>query len=150
MVNNDELEDQGEGGGSSPDDALLSSIDFSDFLTGSSSLDGVDFRAADGINAVRVAQAAIGAVAFSWWWGVNALIDAVTSSIARLTDAVASFLGEGLIQSTIGVGVSALNGIWTFAFTEFGILAYPVALLSVLATFYVADRGITTAREVLF
>jgi hypothetical protein len=130
------------------DDALLSNIDLGQFLTGSSSLDGVDFRAADGINAVRVAQAAVGAVAFALLWGVNSLIAAVTGAYARIIDAVASFSG-GLIQSTLGVGISAVEGVWSFTLTEFGLFAYPIALSVVLATFYVADEGITAAREVL-
>lgn len=144
---NDEISDR-DGGGSSTDDATLSSIDFGEFLNGSSTLDGVDFRAASGINAVRVAQAAIGAVAFALLWGVNSLIAAVTESYAQLIDGVGSF-GGGLIQSTIGVGITAIDGVWSFGVSEFGLFAYPIALLIVLATFYVVDAGLTTAREVL-
>lgn len=145
---NDEIADR-DGGGSSTDDALLSSVDFGEFLSGSSTLDGVDFRAASGINAVRVAQAAIGAVAFALLWGVNSLIAAVSSVYARLIDGVGGFAGA-LIQSTLGVGISAIEGVWSFSVSEFGLFAYPIALLIVLATFYVADAGLTTAREVLF
>ena len=145
---NDEIADR-DGGGSSTDDASLTSIDFGAFLTDSSSLKGVDFRSASGINVFRVAQAAIGAIVFAWAWGVNALIAAVSESYARLVDGIGDFIGTGLIEATLGVGITAIEGVWTFAFSEFGVLSYPVALVTVLATLYVAERGITTAQEVL-
>jgi len=148
-VANDEPVDSGGGGGDT-EDASLTSIDFGAFLTDSSSLEGVDFRSASGINVLRVAQAAIGAVVFAWAWGVNALVAAVSESYTRLIDGIGDFIGTGLIEATLGVGITAIEGVWTFAFSEFGVLSYPVALVTVLATLYVAERGITTAQEVLF
>lgn len=139
----------GETGSSADDDALLSSIDFSNFLSGSSPLDGVDFNAASGINAIRVAEAAIASLAFALLYGVNSLIDAWTTAVARAIDAGRGFIGD-LIGATLGVGISAVEGVWSFTVSEYGLLAYPIALIIVLATFYVADQGISTAREVLF
>lgn len=135
--------------GTTTDDALLSSIDFSNFLSGSESLDGVDFNAASGINGLRVAEAAIASLVFALLYGVNSLIDAATTAVARVIDAGSGFAGD-LIGVTLGVGIAAVEGAWSFTVSEYGLLAYPIALLVVLATFYVADQGISTAREVLF
>ena len=139
----------GDTGSSGDDDALLSSIDFSNFLSGSSSLDGVDFRAASGINAVRVAEAAIASLAFALFYGVGSFIDAWTSAVSRGIDGLGGFIGD-LVGATIGVGISAVEGVWSFGVSEYGLLAYPMALIILLATFYIADQGISTAREVLF
>jgi len=139
----------GDTGSSGDDDALLSGIDLSNFLTGSSSLDGVDFNAASGINAIRVAQAALGTVSFALIYGLNSFIDAWTNAVARVIDSFGGFIGK-LIGATASVGISAVEGAWSFTLTEYGLLAYPIALIIVLATFYVADEGISAAREVLF
>lgn len=139
----------GETGTTGDDDALLSSIDFSNYLSGSESLDGVDFNAASGINSVAVAEAAIASLAFALFYGIGSFIDAWTSAVARAIDAVRGFIGE-LIGATVGVGFSAVEGAWSFGVSEYGLLAYPIALIIVLATFYVADQGISTAREVFF
>ena len=146
---NDEIDD---GGGSTPDgseDASLSSIDFSSMLTGSESVDGVDFPLASGINVVRVAQTIIGSVALSVLIGVNTVIQALADAYSALIDGAAGFFGTDLIDATIGAGVSAINGVWAPLVDEFGLGAYFSVLLIVLATFYVADIGVDEALEVL-
>lgn len=139
--------DRGDGG-STNEDASLSDVDFSSFLTGSSSLPGVDFRAASGINATAVAEAVIGIIAFAVGWAANSLVAAILSLPARVLEWVTESATD-LFQATIGLGITAVEGVWSFSLAEFGLFAYPGALLVVLATFYVVDKGLDAAQEVL-
>jgi len=146
---NDEIADRDGGATGDTSDASTSSVSFSSFLTDSSSIDGVSFPSASGINATRVASAIIGSVAFALAYGVTSLIDAVATVYARLIDGIGNFVGVELIDATVGAGISAVNGVWSTMLAEFGIGAFPIALGTVIATFYVTERGLGTAREVL-
>ena len=144
---NDEPAEQTEGS-SSTEDASLSAIDFSGFLTNSTSLPSVNFRAASGINVTGVAEALIGIAAFTVTWAASGLLDSVIAAPARILDWLSRFARD-LLQVTIGVGVTGVKGVWTFALDELGAFAYLGGVLVVLATFYVASWGADTAREVL-
>jgi len=148
MSSNDEPVDRGDGGNES-NWASIGDVDLSGFLSNASSIDGVSFPTASGIDAGRVAQAVIGTIAFAVAFGVNSFIQAVTSAPVRIIDGVGDFIADGLIASTIGVAASAIEGAWSFSLAEFGPLAYVAAITSVIATFYVAEWGLQTAREVL-
>jgi len=147
--NNDEIEDGGGGTPGDNTDASLSSIDFGALLTNSSSADGVGFPLASGINVVRVAQAIIGSIAFSVLLGVNSVISTLSDVYSGLIDGLGGFFGDRLIGATLGAGVSAIEGAWSFSLDEFGFGAYLIGLGVVIATFYVADRGADAALEVL-
>jgi len=146
---NDEIEDGGGGDGGGSEPAGSSDINLTAFLTDVSPLNGAGFSLASGIKVTRVAQAAIATVVFAIGVNVNRLIGAVTDQYARLLDGLSSFFGVSLVEATLGVGVAAIEGSWSFALNEFGLLAYPMALVSILATFYVVERGFGTAQEVL-
>ena len=130
-------------------DASTSALNFGSLLTNSESVDGLNFQLASGINATRVAQTIIGSVVFSVLLGGNSVISAVSTAYARLIDALAGFFGDRLIEATLGAGVSAIEGAWAFSLEQYGAGAYLAALGLVIATFYVADWGLDTAREVL-
>lgn len=148
MSSNDEIADRGDSGSES-DRASLGDVNLTGFLSNASPIDGLSFPTASGIDAGRVAQAVIGTIAFTAAYGFNTFIQAAASAPTRIIDATGDFIADGLIASTVGVAASAIEGAWSFSVAEFGPLAYVVALLSVVATFYVAEWGVQTAREVL-
>lgn len=148
MSSNDEIADQGDGGMES-DSASLSDVNLSGFLSGVSPIDGVSFPSASGINVGRVASAVFATIAFAVAYGFNTFIQAAAEAPTRIIDGVGDFVADGLIASTIGVGASAIEGAWSFSVAEYGVFAYVLALAVVIATFYVVEWGLQTAREVL-
>lgn len=148
MSSNDEIADRGDGGSES-DWASVGDVNLSSFLSGVSPIDGVSFPSASSIDAVRVAQAIFATFAFAVAYGFNTFIQAAAEAPTRIIDGVGEFLADGLIASTVGVGASAIEGAWSFSVAEYGLFAYVIALVSVIATFYVVEWGLQTAREVL-
>ncbi|WP_256403253.1 hypothetical protein [Halorubrum salinum] len=147
------------------DDVTDVDVDESSFLTGVSSIEGVDFSAASGVDVRRLAQAIVGTALFTVGLGVNTVVSGVTGAVAGLIDGVREFVAGGtnvewfggvrvetesvgLIDVIFGTGIAALRGIWSFNVDTFGVLAYPVGLAIVLGTFVIVSRGIGEIREV--
>lgn len=136
----------GDGDG---DDATTDSVDYGSLLSNSESIDGVGFPLASGINVTRVAQTIIASIVFAVSFGVTSIIDAVTGAYAGLVDGIGEFIADGLIGATLSAGVGAIRGAWTVTLDEFGLFGWVIALGIMLATFFVVEQGIETAREVL-
>jgi len=147
-VANNELDSGGSGGTSNDEDASLSGINLSNFLTDSSSLRGVDFRAASGINVAAVSDAIVGVVGFTLAWAASSFVEALLYAPVQILEWITRS-GTDLFGATVGVGITAVEGVWALSLAQFGFGAYLVALLIVLATFWVVDKGIDAAQEVL-
>lgn len=150
------------------DDAPISTDERNSFLMSVRDIEGADFPLASGINVTRLASALIGSLVFEIAVGVNTVILALSTAYSSLIDGVTAFVAgrtewvptrdglgvarettDGLIQVTIGLGVSAIEGAWAFSLDQFGIFAYPVGVGVLLASLYVVDRGITAGWGVL-
>lgn len=146
-------------------DADGDGIDEDSFLTGVTELDSVGFSAASGVDVVRLAQAVVGTAVFTVAVGVNTVVSGVANAYTGLIDGVREFivgsettewfLGEpitleraGLIEVIFGTGTAAIQGAWAFNVDTFGVLALPVAVFALVATFIVIQRGIDEIREV--
>jgi len=131
------------------DDDVLSDEETASFLSGTSSISGVDFSAATGINAQQIATAIAGSIVFVITVGVNTVVQAVAAAYTAVIDGFAGFLSDGLITAVFTSGIEAIRGAWAFGITEFGLFAYPVGLAVLLATGYVTQLGIEQIREAI-
>ncbi|WP_435093400.1 hypothetical protein [Halorubrum sp. N11] len=149
------------------DDGMLSDEQTESFLTDSESVSGISFPTASGVEVGRVGKTIVGSIAFAFALAFNTLIDAVTTAYSGLLDGFHEFIAggtryvsfpfgggyttetDGLIDVTIGAGIAAIESAWSFSVDEFGIFALPVGIGVVLATAYVAGRGIDVASGVL-
>ena len=152
------------------DQTNLSDDEQSFLLSGSSSLDGVDFRAADGINAGNLAQTVVGTIGLALGTAAVTFVDGVAEAWTRLLGSLAGFLAgtqqlvesvpgavqdrvtqeiPGLIGTVSDSWVSAIRASWDSALPDTGLAAWLFALGLVLITFYVAARGFDTVSEVL-
>lgn len=148
-------------------DDVLTDEQEESFLTGTGSIPSVDFGLASGLDAGRVVRAVAGSVVFSLALVANTAISGLTSAVTGLIDGLSEFLAgttrfvddpnrvggflletDGLVGTVFGTGIAAIRGAWSFSLTQFGPLAYPVAIGILLATFYVIGRGIDRVREV--
>lgn len=144
--------------------------DEEEFLTGTDEADGVSFPLASGIDTGALGRTVIGSIAFSIALGVSQFVDAWTEAVGGLITGVEEFIAgsttrirgvgaewieiptdaaDGLIEVTIGAGIAAINGAWSFSLDEFGLFALPVAIGAVVATAWVANELIGVGREVL-
>jgi hypothetical protein len=153
------------------DQTNLSDEEQSFLLSGTSSLDGVDFRAATGIDASNLSRSVVGTIGFALAAAVATLVQGVTEAWTRLIDGLAGFLGgtqelvtgvasdlapgavyrdvPGLIGTLADGWVSAMEGAWSSTLPDSGIAAWLFALGIVLVTFYVAARGLDVISEVI-
>ena len=153
------------------DQTNLSDDEQSFLLSGTSSLDGVDFRAATGIDASNLSRSVVGTIGFALAAAVATLVQGVTEAWTRLIDGLAGFLGgtqelvtgvasdlapgavyrdvPGLIGTLADGWVSAMEGAWSSTLPDSGIAAWLFALGIVLVTFYVAARGVDAVSEVI-
>lgn len=153
------------------DQTNLSDDEQSFLLSGTSSLDGVDFRAATGIDASNLSRSVVGTIGFALAAAVATLVQGVTEAWTRLIDGLAGFLGgtqelvtgvasdlapgavyrdvPGLIGTLADGWVSAMEGAWSSTLPDSGIAAWLFALGIVLVTFYVAARGLDVISEVI-
>ena len=153
------------------DQTNLSDDEQSFLLSGTSSLDGVDFRAATGIDASNLSRSVVGTIGFALAAAVATLVQGVTEAWTRLIDGLAGFLGgtqelvtgvasdlapgavyrdvPGLIGTLADGWVSAMEGAWSSTLPASGIAAWLFALGIVLVTFYVAARGLDVIPEVI-
>lgn len=153
------------------DQTNLSDDEQSFLLSGTSSLDGVDFRAATGIDASNLSRSVVGTIGFALAAAVATLVQGVTEAWTRLIDGLAGFLGgtqelvtgvasdlapgavyrdvPGLIGTLADGWVSAMEGAWSSTLPDSGIAAWLFALGIVLVTFYVAARGLDVIPEVI-
>jgi hypothetical protein len=153
------------------DQTNLSDEEQSFLLSGTSSLDGVDFRAATGIDASNLSRSVIGTIGFALAAAVATLVQGVTEAWTRLIDGLAGFLAgtqelvtgvasdlapgavyrdvPGLIGTLADGWVSAMEGAWSSTLPDSGIAAWLFALGIVLVTFYVAARGLDVISEVI-
>ena len=153
------------------DQTNLSDDEQSFLLSGTSSLDGVDFRAATGIDVSNLSRSVIGTIGFALAAAVATLVQGVTEAWTRLIDGLAGFLGgtqelvtgvasdlapgavyrdvPGLIGTLADGWVSAMEGAWSSTLPDSGIAAWLFALGIVLVTFYVAARGVDAVSEVI-
>lgn len=152
------------------DQTSLSDDDQSFLLSGSSSIDGVDFRAADGINVSNFARTVVGTLGLALGTAATTLVGGVGEAWARLLDSLAAFLGgtrelvtgvgsnlapgrvyrdvPGLIGTVADSWASAMRGAWSSALPDSGIVAWIFSLALVLLTFYAASRGLSGLVEV--
>ncbi|WP_281195834.1 hypothetical protein [Halorubrum sp. F4] len=146
------------------DDSVLTDDQEESFLTETSSISGVDFDLASGINAGNVARAIIGSFVFTVALGVNTVVGGLTAAYTGLVDGVREFLtvgsqevefgstgweiseAPGLVDVVFGTGIAAIRGAWSFSLDEFGVFAYPVAMAVIVASFYVIGRGFDRVR----
>lgn len=153
------------------DQTSLSDDDQSFLLSGSSSLDGVDFRAADGIDVSNFARTVIGTIGLALGTAATTLVGGVGEAWTRLLDSLAAFLGgtrelitgvgsnlapgavyrdvPGLIGTVADSWASAMRGAWSSALPDSGIAAWLLSLSIVLLTFYAAARGLNELLEVI-
>jgi hypothetical protein len=153
------------------DQTNLSDDEQSFLLSGTSSLDGVDFRAATGIDASNLSRSVVGTIGFALAAAVATLVQGVTEAWTRLIDGLADFLGgtqelvtgvasdlapgavyrdvPGLIGTFADGWVSAMEGAWSLTLPDSGIAAWLFVLGIVLVTFYVAARGLDVISEVI-
>lgn len=138
-------------GGSGGDGGDIDDSTLSTFLTDSSSASGIDFQLASGINVGSLVRGVGASIAFAIALGVNTVVDGITTAVTSVIGAGQSFIAgpQGLIATLIEPGVAAIEGAWAFSLNEFGVLAFPVGLVVILATMYVADRGIDRVLEVI-
>ncbi|OYR73738.1 hypothetical protein [Halorubrum ezzemoulense] len=153
------------------DQTTLGDEEQSFLLSGTLSLDGVDFRAATGIDASNLSRSVVGTIGFALAAAATLFVQGVTEAWTRLIDELAGFLGgtqelvtgvasnlapgavyrdvPGLIGTLADGWVSAMEGAWGSALPDSGIAAWLFALGLVLLTFYAAARGLDTVSEVL-
>jgi len=149
------------------DDGMLSDEQTESFLVNSENIPGLSFPSASGVEVGRVGKAIVGSLAFTVALAFNTLIDAVSTAYSGLIDGFRGFLAggtryvsfpfgggyttetDGLIDVTIGAGIAAIEGAWSFSVDEFGIFALPVGIGVVLATAYVANKSLDASSEVL-
>jgi len=149
------------------DDGMLSEEQTESFLVNSESVSGLSFPTASGVDVGRVGKAIVGSVAFTFALAYNTLIDAVSTAYAGLIDGFREFIAggtryvsfpfgggyttetDGLIDVTIGAGLAAIEGAWSFSVDQYGVFAVLVGIGVVLATAYVAVNGTDAAWEVL-
>lgn len=153
------------------DQTSLTDDDQSFLLSGSSSLDGVDFQAASGLNAGNIARTVVGTIGLALGTAATTLVGGVGEAWTRLLDSLAGFLGgtrelitgpngyltpgriyrdvPGLIGTVADSWVSAMRGAWSGALPGTGIAAWVFSLGIVFLTFYAAARGLNELREVL-
>lgn len=150
------------------DDGMLSEEQTESFLVNSESVSGLSFPTASGVDVGGVGKAIVGSIGFAFALGINTLINAVSTAYAGLIDGVRGFIAggtryvrypfgsggytvetDGLIDVTIGAGLAAIEGVWSFSVDEFGVLALPVGIASVLATAYAAKKASDAASGVL-
>lgn len=153
------------------DQTNLSDEEQSFLLSGTSSLDGVDFRAATGIDASNLSRSVVGTIGFALAAAVATLVQGVTEAWTRLIDGLAGFLGgtqelvtgvasdlapgavyrdvPGLIGTLADGWVSAMEGAWSSTLPDSGIAAWLFTLGIVLVTFYAAARGLDVVSEVI-
>lgn len=150
------------------DDDVLTEEQEESFLSNSESASGIDFPLASGLNVGRIGQTIIGSIVFAVAYGFNTIIDATATAYAGLVDGVGEFIAgreevvetrwgiggrvveeDGLLDVTLGAGIAAIEGAWSFSLDEFGVFAYVVAVAVFVATVYVADQGFDAMREVL-
>ncbi|OYR55530.1 hypothetical protein DJ73_02190 [Halorubrum sp. Ea1] len=149
------------------DDGVLSEEQTESLLTGSESVPGLSFPIASGIEVGSVGKAIVGSIAFAFALALNTLVDAVSTAYAGLIDGFRGFIAggrryvsfpfgggyttetDGLIDVTIGAGVAAIEGAWSFSVDQFGVFAIFVGIGTVLVTAYVATKGVDVASEVL-
>ncbi|VTT86106.1 hypothetical protein DM2_2144 [Halorubrum sp. DM2] len=140
-------------------------------LSGSSSLDGVDFRAAEGIDSGNVARSVAGTIGFALASVAATLVGGVAEAWTRVLDSLAGFIGGGRelvtgIASNIAPGpvyretdgligtltesvTMPMRAAWNSALPDTGLAAWIAGLALVLLTFYAAARGFDAVSEVL-
>lgn len=150
------------------DDGMLSEEQTESFLTGSESVPGLSFPIASGVEVGSVGKAIVGSIGFAIALAFNTLIDAVATAYTGLIDGFRGFIAggtrlvpsstgfgwrtvstDGLIDVTIGAGVAAIEGAWSFSVEQFGVFAIFVGIGTVLVTAYVASTSVDVASEVL-
>ncbi|OYR69898.1 hypothetical protein DJ79_01500, partial [Halorubrum ezzemoulense] len=75
------------------DQTTLGDEEQSFLLSGTSSLDGVDFRAATGIDASNLSRSVVGTIGFALAAAATLFVQGVTEAWTRLIDGLAGFLG---------------------------------------------------------
>lgn len=152
------------------DETSLGDDEQSFLLSGSSSLDGVDFRAADGIDAGNLSRSVVGTIGLAVGTAAATFVDGVGEAWTRLLDSLAAFIGgtrevltaasryagepvyrdvPGLIGTVTESVTVPLRAAWNSALPDTGIAAWIAGLALVLLTFYAAARGAEEIREVL-
>jgi hypothetical protein len=153
------------------DQTALNDEEQSFLLSGSSSLDGVDFQAASGLNAGNIARTVIGTIGLAFGTAATVFVGGVGEAWTSILDALAAFVGgtrelvtgvgsnlapgrvyrnvPGLIGTVADSWASAMRGAWSSALPDSGIAAWLFSLGIVLLTFYAAARGLDELREVL-
>ena len=152
------------------DDQSISDEQQSFLLSGTSSLDGVDFRAATGIDAGNLGRSVVGTLGFVLAAVAATFVQGVTEAWTRVIDGLAGFLAgtqrlvesapgaaqdtvtqelPGLIGTLAGSVTAGFRGAWSAAIPEFGVLQWVAALGVVILTFYAAARGFDAVSEVL-
>ncbi len=132
------------------------------FLKNTTSLKGVSFAGATGVNWIRVASGVVGSFLVAWYTGLIGVIQTATSRYAALIDGYEAFLvgpfvidsgtpGDassieslpGLLFAAVNLATSALEGAFIADFSEYGILGYLVGLTSILAAAWVLSQTAT-------
>jgi hypothetical protein len=149
------------------DDATDVDVDESSFLTGVTSIEGVEWSGASGVDVGSLARALVGTAVFTVAVGVNTVVSGLTAAVTGLIDGVSEFLAgttewirfpgvgwrsireAGLIEVIFGTGIAAIRGAWSFNVDTFGPLSVLVALAVLLGTFLVVSRGIEQIQEVI-
>jgi len=153
------------------DQTSLSDEEQSFLLSGSSSLDGVDFRAAEGVNIGNLSASVVGTIGIALGTAAATFVGGVFEAWTSILDGLATFLGgtqelvtgvasnlssgrvyrdvPGLIGTVADSWASAMRGAWSSALPDSGIAAWLFGLGIVLLTFYAAARGVGEIQEVL-
>ncbi|EMA01815.1 hypothetical protein C437_15386 [Haloarcula vallismortis ATCC 29715] len=116
------------------------------------------FPLASGVKWTRLGAAIIGSTVAIIATGVSAIVQGAVEAATRYLEAIQSFFfggtepipdapflsrpSDGLYQVTVDAGIAAIRGAWSFSLAEFGVLALPISIIVVLATFYVVSAGI--------
>ena len=153
------------------DQTTLSDEDESFLLSGTSSLEGVGFRAATGIDGGNLGRSVVGTMFFALAAAAATFVQGVAEAWTRVLDGLTGFLAgtrelvtgvasnlapgrvyrdvPGLIGTVADSWASAMRGAWSSALPDSGIAAWIFSLALVLLTFYAAARGINEFLEVL-
>jgi len=114
-------------------------------LEGSEEWANVPWTGATGVDWSRLGQSLIGTAALTIATGVAAITQGYQTAITRVVDGFAGFT-TALQNSIAGNGIEAIRGAWSFDLSEFGLLALPLSIGVMIATFWILSQGVAFLR----
>lgn len=121
---------------------------FTQFLTGTTELDGVSFTGALGANWVRLGRAIIGSIIASVALGVNGLVQAPFIVLTEYADGLSGAIGE-VLSASVEAPIATVSGAYSFGVDQYGIAAFPIAIGIVLVSFWAFSLAFDNLRGYL-